>query len=239
MKLIWNLIVAFIIFNLLLAAGYVGWLYNTDYINGDRIDKAREVFSLTIAEEAAQAEEIRLKEEEATQARDQLARLESTGQGPTTLRDELDKATRADQSAIERINLFNQQNEALREEMARFMEDHNRRVAELEAERAAFEKWIQDRAEQTKDENFLQVVSLYEAQAPKQTKQAFQTLMALGETDQVVEYLAAMDPRKAGKVLAQFKTPEEVPQAASLLEKLRLRGEYTRSDQPAPDENQL
>ncbi len=239
MKLIWNVIVAFIIFNLLLAAGYVGWLYNTGYINGDRIDLVREVFSLTVAEEEAMEEEARLLEEKAKQDRDQLARLESTGQGPTTLRDELDKATRADQTAIERINLFNQQNQALREEMARFQADHNRRVAELDAERAAFEKWIKDRAEQTEDENFLQVVSLYETQAPKQTKQAFQTLMALGDTDQVVEYLAAMSPRKAGKVLAQFKAPEEVPQAASLLEKLRQRGEYTIGDQPASEENQL
>ena len=238
MKLIWNVIVAFIILNLLLAAGYVGWLYNTGYINGDRIDLARDMFKLTIAEEAAQAEEARVTEEEAKQARDQYARLESTGQGPTTLRDELDKATRADQTAIERINLFNQQNQALREEMARFQEDHNNRVAELEAERAAFEKWIKDRAEQTKDANFQQVVGLYETQAPKQTKMAFQTLMSQGQTDQVVEYLAAMSPRKAGKVLAQFKTPEEVPQASSLLEKLRQRGEYIPGNQLASSENQ-
>ena len=239
MKLVWNLIVAFIIFNLLLAVGYVGWLYNTDYINSDRIDQVREIFNLTVAEEEAQVEEVRLLKEKHEQDRDQLARLESTGEGPTTLRDELDKATRADQTAIERINLFNQQNQALREEMARFQADHNRRVEELDAQRAAFEQWIQDRAEQTKDENFLQVVSLYETQAPKQTKQAFQTLMSQGQTDQVVEYLAAMSPRKAGKVLAQFKSPQEVPQAASLLEKLRQRGEYTMGDQPNPDENQL
>jgi len=238
-KLVWNLIVAFIIFNLLLAVGYVGWLYNTDYINSDRIDQVREIFNLTVAEEEAQVEEVRLLKEKHEQDRDQLARLESTGEGPTTLRDELDKATRADQTAIERINLFNQQNQALREEMARFQADHNRRVEELDAQRAAFEQWIQDRAEQTKDENFLQVVSLYETQAPKQTKQAFQTLMSQGQTDQVVEYLAAMSPRKAGKVLAQFKSPQEVPQAASLLEKLRQRGEYTMGDQPNPDENQL
>ena len=238
MKLIWNVIVAFIILNLLLAAGYVGWLYNTGYLNGDRIDQVREIFNLTIAEEEAQAEEVRLLEEQHEQDRDQIARLESTGEGPTTLRDELDKATRADQTAIERINLYNQQNTALREEMARFQADHNRRVEELEAERAAFEKWIEDQAKQTEDENFRQVVSLYETQAPKQTKQAFQTLMALGQTDQVVEYLAAMSPRKAGKVLAQFKTPEEVPQAASLLEKLRQRGEYMPDDQLAANENQ-
>lgn len=238
MKLIWNVIVSFIIFNLLLAAGYVGWMYNSGYIDGERIDKVREVFSLTLAEEAAELEEARLLEEQAKQDRDQLARLEATGQGPTTLRDELNKATRADQTAIERINLFNQQNEALREEMARFQEDHNRRVAELEAERAAFEKWIKDRAEQTKDANFQQVVGLYETQAPKQTKQAFQALMSQGQIDQVVEYLAAMSPRKAGKVLAQFKTPEEVPQATTLLEKLRLRGEYIPGNQLASSENQ-
>lgn len=238
MKLIWNVFAGFVILNLLLAAGFVGWLYNSGYINQARIDSVKETFSMTIAEEEAQAEEVRVQEEQATQALEQLARLESTGKGPTTLREELDKTTQADQTALERINLINEQNKALREEMARFKEDHNQRVAELEKERAEFEKWIQDRADQTSDENFQQVVRLYETQSPKQTKEAFQTLMSLGEIDQVVEYLAAMSSRKAGKVLGQFKAPEEVPQAANLLERLRQRGEYTPDDQLAANENQ-
>ncbi len=236
--MIWYFFVGSMILNLLLAAGYVGYKYSGGYINMERINAAMDTFELTLDEEAAQAEEMLVLKEKSKQVRDQLARLESTGKGPTTLREEFDKTTQADQTAIERINLFNDQNKALREEMARFKADHNRRVAELEKERAAFEKWIQDRADQTSDENFQQVVKLYETQSPKQTKQAFQTLMSLGKIDQVVEYLASMSNRKAGKVLAQFKAPEEVPQATELLEKLRKRGEYTLGQQTTPVENQ-
>jgi hypothetical protein len=62
--------------------------------------------------------------------------------------------------------------------------------------------------------------------------------MQQGETDQVVEYLAAMSSRKAGAVLAQFKAPNEVPQAALLLEKLRLRGDYNADIEPPQPGNQ-
>jgi hypothetical protein len=237
-KLIWYFFVGSMILNLLLAAGYVGYKYSGGYINTERIQRAMDTFELTIEEEAAQAEEVQLLEEKHKKDRDQVARLESTGKGSRTINDELRKTTQADQTALERINLFNDQNKALRDEMTRFKLDHDRRVAKLQKQRADFEKWIKDRAAQTSDENFQQVVRLYETQSPKQTKQAFQTLMSRGEIDQVVEYLAAMSSRKAGKVLGQFKAPEEVPQATELLEKLRRRGEYTLGQQTPTVENQ-
>jgi hypothetical protein len=39
-----------------------------------------------------------------------------------------------------------------------------------------------------------------------------------------VDYLAAMQMRKAAGVLKEFKTPQEVAQASELLELLRRRG---------------
>jgi hypothetical protein len=237
-KLIWNLFIAFMIFNLLLVAGFVGLKYNSGYINQERIDSVLETFSLTIDEEADQVAKNDQLEEETQQLREQSARLEAVGNGPTTLREELDKAQQADETSLERIKFFNNQNRALRQEMARFKEDHSRRVKQLDQEREAFEQMVKDRADQTEDVNFKQVVGLYETQAPKQTKQAFQALMAQGDIEQVVEYLAAMSSRKAGKVLAQFKTPVEVPQAADLLERLRKRGEFTLGQQTPTAGNQ-
>ncbi len=227
----WYVFLGILFVNLLGAAGFVGWMYVDGRIDEDRLDSVVDTFRMTIQEEALQDADAQLAAEESQKILEQHARLESVGKGPTTLREQLDKAQQADETALEKIKFFNAQNKALREEMARFKADHSRRAAQLDEERKTFEQWIKDRADQTSDANFQQVIELYETQAPKQTKQAFQVLMAQGLTDQVVEYLAAMSSRKAGKVLAQFKSPQEVPQASDLLERLRNRGEYTPDQQ--------
>lgn len=229
---------AFVLLNLLAVAGYVGWMYTQGYINQDRIDEVKGIFSLTIEEKAVEDAKIKAEEEKTEQYKQQVAYLESTADGPVPMRERLAQEVQADERALAKLQFFNDQNKALREEMARFKEDHAQRVAELEKEREAFEAWVKQRAEQTEDANFQQVVSLYEKQSPKQTKQAFQTLMQNGETDQVVEYLAAMSSRKAGAVLGQFKTPAEVTEAAALLEKLRTRGEYTMDPQDSTSQDQ-
>jgi len=237
LKTLWHLFIGIVLVNLLAAAGFVGWMYMDGRINEARLQSVVDTFSMTIDQEARQEAEVQRLAQENQQALEQQARLESVGKGPTSINEQLDKVQQADQTALEKIKFFNEQNQALREEMARFEEDYNRRVAKLDRDRKAFEKWVKDRAEQTQDANFQQVVRLYETQPPKQTKQAFQSLIAQGRTDQVVEYLAAMSSRKAGKVLSQFKSPQEVPQAAELLEKLRVRGEYTLGTQPQPAGN--
>lgn len=238
MKLLWHVFVGIILINLLGAAGLVGWLYADGRINKERVDRVVEMFSMTVDEEAILDAQAKLEEEKNQQVLEQQARLESIGDGPKTLSDQLEMRTEADEVRLATVQLLNDQNRALREEMSRFKEEHSRRVAELEQERADFEQWIKDQAEKTQDANFQQVVTLYQTQPPKQTKQAFQSLMQQGEIDQVVEYLAAMSSRKAGAVLAQFKAPTEVAQAALLLEKLRLRGEYTANNETPPPGNQ-
>lgn len=238
MKMLWNVIAIFIIMNLLVAVGFVGLKYSQGYINSDRIDQVKELFSLTVEEQAAAEDKRMAIEEQAEQQKLQLAYLESISNGPVPMRERLAQEVQADETAQAKLQFFNDQNKALREEMARFKDDHARRVTDLAKERGEFEDWVKQTAEQTKDANFLQVVSLYEKQAPKQTKQAFQSLMQNGEIDQVVEYLAAMSGRKAGAVLGQFKTPAEVIEAAGLLEKLRTRGEYTMDPPDSTNQDQ-
>jgi len=226
-RLVWHVFIGLVLVNLLAAGGFVGWMYLDGRINRERIEKVVETFKLTIDQEKAllaQAEQI---EEENRKMLEQQVRLESIADGPQTLKQRLEQETKAKEIALERLKFYNQQNEALREEMARFQREYDRRLAELDQQRAEFEQWVKQQEEETRDENFQQVVALYQTQPAKQTKQAFQALIQQGKIEQVVSYLAAMSSRKAGQVLAQFKTPAEVTQAAELLERLRLRGHYT------------
>ena len=45
-----------------------------------------------------------------------------------------------------------------------------------------------------------------------------------------MDYLSAMEERKAAKVLKEFKLPNEVAQAATLIEQLRQRTDQVKQE---------
>ena len=65
---------------------------------------------------------------------------------------------------------------------------------------------------------------------PKQAKAVFQELLTAGGEKQVVSYLSAMEERKAAKVLKEFKLPNEIDQAAMLIEQLRQRTDLVKQE---------
>lgn len=98
---------------------------------------------------------------------------------------------------------------------------------QLAKDRAALdarEKTLQARDEQqtaaATDKGFQESLAVYDAMKAKQVKDIFITL----EEDTVVRYLQAMDPRRVSSILKEFKTPEELSRAQSLLEKMRKNG---------------
>jgi hypothetical protein len=96
--------------------------------------------------------------------------------------------------------------------------------SQLEKDRAdadTREKSLADRAtrqaQMEKDEGFAGSLAVYNTLPTKQVKDLF---MGLDEPT-VVRYLQAMDPSRAGRILKEFKTPEESSRAQSLLEAMR------------------
>jgi hypothetical protein len=67
------------------------------------------------------------------------------------------------------------------------------------------------------DKGFQESLAVYDAMKSKQVKDIFLSL----EEDTVVRYLQAMDPRRVSSIIKEFKTPEELSKAQSLLEKMR------------------
>ncbi|NJL32148.1 MAG: hypothetical protein HC898_11290 [Phycisphaerales bacterium] len=65
---------------------------------------------------------------------------------------------------------------------------------------------------------FKLALQMYEQVRPKQGKQMMQELIVKGQMDQVVEYMAAMQLRKAAAILKEFKTPPEVAMATELVQ---------------------
>lgn len=224
MKAVGWAILVLLILHLLAAVGFVGWLAATDRLDADRVTRVVDLFKLTIEEEAARKAEAERLTAEAQEIARNAARLESIAQGPQTLQDRLAMEEQADELAIHRLERLHQETQDLRGQIERAKQLLSDQKAQLDQERAAFNAFVEANTQRMLDEDFQQAVAMYEQVRPRQAKQMFQTLLDQDKMDDVVNYLAAMELRKAAGVLKEFKAPEEIPQATMLIQKLRDRG---------------
>jgi len=91
---------------------------------------------------------------------------------------------------------------------------------------------LEQQEEQTKlasDKGFQDSLELYNVMPAKQVKTIF---MSLGD-DTVMQYLQAMEPRTAGKIIKEFKLPEETARIQKVLEKIRQSQASTNPVSPA------
>ncbi len=224
LKALWTALSILLLLNILIVLGFVVWLRTSGRLDGQRIDRIRQMLAVTVEQEKAQEEQAKALEEEAKQKAMQLALLESVSDGPISLSDRLAAQQEQDEIALLRLDRLHQDIEDLQAQLELTKRQLNKSQAELDAKRKSFEEAVQRQVALETDENFQQAVSMYEKLKPKQAKQMFQTLLDQGQLTQVVDYLAAMQLRKAAAVLKEFKTPIEISQATDLLQRLRERG---------------
>ncbi len=102
------------------------------------------------------------------------------------------------------------------------------KLAQIEKEKKEFQDKVAKSEATLKDENFAKTLDLYNQLKPKQVKEIFLTLPA-----PVVEsYLRAMDQDRAGKVIAEFKSPDDRQFIAGVLEQIRRSGTSSATTQP-------
>lgn len=98
--------------------------------------------------------------------------------------------------------------------------DVQSKLAKIDDERKQFQTLVQTTTDKTKADNFARSLSLYNELKPKQIKELFLGL----QEDVIRDYLVAMDPDLATKVIAEFKSPEERALIGKVLEKIRIDG---------------
>ena len=163
-------------------------------------------------------------EEQSRQQALEIARLESVKDGPITLADRLVAEQQADELSVQRVQRLRRDIEDLRKQLRLAKQLLAKQHDELTAQRESFKQAVAREAKLKDDQDFQQTVKVYQQLKAKQVKQIFQQLLNQDRGDQVVEYLAAMQIRKAAAVIREFKSPAEVVQAADLLQSLRERG---------------
>lgn len=225
MKSLLSAFILLLLIHLIGAVGFVGWLQASDRLDGERVQRAIEVFSPTRAAEAAAMSEAQAAEASAMAARDELARLDRAGRGPQTLAAQLAANHNDDRFARLRLERLKEETQAIRTRLDQDKAAITRDLENLKKREADFAQRVARRTEALQSEDFRRAVASLEALPPKQVKGVIDAYMDAGEGDLAVDYLAAMQIRKSAGVLKAFKAEEDLPRAALLIEKLRTRSE--------------
>lgn len=230
MRSIWIIISTLAIAHLLALLGFVGWLGSTGRLSGNRVERVRTLFASTVEREDAEAAERARQEEEARAA--EAARAAELIP-PLTAERKLAAASEEERSSellgrrfmrdtMNLVNTLTKDREALEQERAAF-------AREVEA----FNQMRRRIAEEEGSEQFQKAVALYQSLKPDQARSMLASLIAQGQTDQVVAYLDALPARNSSRVLAAFQA-DEPALAADLLERLRKRGMEVSAATPPP-----
>lgn len=216
-KKLLNVLVLTLAMNFLLAAGGIGWLFQSGHLDKPKVAAIREIVFPTSQPAAATTQPTTAPSAEPPPR--PLLRL-----------DEL-LAKHAGRRAGEQVEVIQQTVDtqtAVLDRRAREVEYLQTRVAaeqkklaeastNLTADRRQLDDQRQQAAQAAGDKGFDDSLKLYSAMPPKQVKGVF---MGLPE-DAVVRFLQAMPPRTATKIVKEFKTPDETARINRILDKMR------------------
>jgi hypothetical protein len=219
MKRLWDLLVLTLALNFLALAGGLGYLYQTGRLDRGRVGKVKEVLFPPTTQPAATTQ--------------------PAGEAPTSSQ-QLDAllAQHAGLPAGQQVDFIRQTFDAQMAELdrrTRELADLKTQIdmanAKLATDRAALDadrKRLTDEQAQAKklaaDQGFQDSLTLYSSMPARQVKSIFMTL----NDDAVLQYLQAMDAGTAGKIIKEFKTPDELDRVQRILERMRKGNPTTR-----------
>jgi hypothetical protein len=213
-KKLFSAIVLLLAMNFLAVGGAVGWLFKTGHLDKAKVGDIRKMlFPPAIAAATTQP----AVDDATTQPTFKLDELLAQQSGHTAA-EQVDFIQRTFDSRM--LELDRRQREI--GDLERQVDLANQKLA---ADRAALDKEQKDLADQQQeatklasDKGFQDSLALYNAMQAKQVKQIFMTL----SEQTVQQYLEAMDPETAGKIIKEFKTPDETAFIQKILERMRL-----------------
>lgn len=223
MKTLWTVISVMAVAHLLALLGVAGWLWSSGRIDGATLERVRQVLREPP------------EDRDARRAERTQGVAEASLPPPASSADAI--AIRLQQDETQRLRLERMRTEAriVAAMVARELQTLDRRRAELDAERAAFESMRERVVALNGDEQFRKALSVLAGLKPADAKTALVELMGGGAgaaapikgwgdgKSQAVAYLDAMPARTRSKVMAEF-VADDPALAADLLERLRTYG---------------
>jgi hypothetical protein len=206
-------IIALLAINFIALGAGVGWLVKTKQLDKEKIHAIKEiVFPSTTQASTSQPTE----EAATTKPADTLEALlaKSAGRTPTEQVEMIQRNFDTQMAQLDRrereLNDLQLQVDLSKQQMARDR-------AALDAERKAFEDEKAKAAKLASDKGFQDSLELYKKMDGKQVKTIFMTL----DDATIVQYLQAMEPRAANKIIEEFKSPAELARIEKVMERMR------------------
>lgn len=206
--------------NLLGIVGFVGWLYGSDRLNRERIDRIRAILSPTLAEDAVAAATEQKKAEEEVKKKEEEAKLAGSPETAASLLARQREAEEAKEATIVRLR---QELTQLQAQLAKANElvAADRDAVTQQQKAVAAQREQLRKKKQT--EQFKSALASLEAQKPAVARQILQALIDQGRTTDVIDYIEAMGEETRAKLIGEFaKTDQKL--AADLLSAIRARG---------------
>lgn len=229
MKKLLNVIALTLAMNFLAIAGGVAWLYQSGQIDREKITAIKQI--VFPPPDNAQGAEATTQPGDADSATTrpmlQLEELlaQHAGHAPGEQVEFIQNAFDAQMAELDRtrreLNDLARQVELARQQAMRDRLALTRETSEL-ADREALA------AKLAADEGFQDSLKLYTSMQAKQVKTVFMTL----DDETVRNYLQAMQPRQATKIIREFKTPDEMKRIETVMEKMRLAEEVAADAAP-------
>lgn len=210
---LFNVLVLTLAMNFIALAGAVGWLFHSRKLDREKVTAIREMI---FTEPPAPAAPTTQPDAATTQPILQLEQLLSRQSGRSAgaqaefIKESFDaQMTQLERRARELLDLQRQVDLA-KAQLARDRTQLGQAESDLAAKQAQADKLAGDKG-------FQDSLALYTSMPAKQVKAIFMTL----DEQTVVNYLQAMQPRTAAKIIKEFKSPEETSRIQSVLEKIR------------------
>jgi len=228
MKKIGSLISIICIINILMLTGLVGYLWGTGRLNKPKVQAIADMLRQPGAPEGLREKLYDImapappSTNAATQTRPSAGSAPATDDGmagaePATAQERIDYLQRVLEA--ERLQLESDaqklrgQQELLASKQNQL--DMDRRL--LADQKKAYEQTVAGATTQSDAAGFQKSMALFDELKPKQVKD----LLVVMPADQVARYFAAMEPDRAAKIIAEFKTPEEKTLLNQVLDKVR------------------
>lgn len=227
---LWTVITVLALANLLAIAGFVGWLQTSGRVSRERIERVRQVFATTVAQEEAGVQQGEMDAKLADAAAEEAAKV---GTPPLTAEQRLEAGLARDETSSQHAQRVQRETADLIATLLRERQELDRLRAEFDQQVKDFDEMRARIAREEGTEQFAKTVALYQSLKADQAKSMMQSLIRGGGTDQVVSYLNALPPRTASKIIAEFEKGDSAL-AADLLERLRMRGNAVAESPPEP-----
>ncbi len=223
MKSLWMIVSTIALANLLALAGFVGWLGVTGRLEGDRVERLRQMFARPVDAEAAEVLALIVAD---AAAKEHARQDEKLAVPPIPAADRLARDQAESELATQQMLRRQREIDDLGSQLLRRQDELDIREKALQTRIAAFDAQKQKYLEIEGAAQFQSALATLEGLKAKEAKATLEAMMSQGLNDEVIAYLAKMEERKRAGIVSEF-AKEQPSVAAGLLERLRTRGVST------------